>query len=318
MLDRHTLYDNAEFEVTRDFHLRHGLRLEPVDLTAARGTAPSSAANFANRDLMLYRFQYGLEVDLQAPRENPNYFLAFPVRTDAKGRHAPMKLGGDLASPDTDNAIRLQKDQPMISVSVLQSTFNRFVEPYFGEHDLSPVRFDQGINMGHPAVQSLGWLLTLLLEDEKQHPQVLDDARRMTNFVETVISTLVFYCSHSHSHLLARRVAAPASRDVRRVIDYIRAHPDQPISLADLVEVAGVPGRTLNQHFRAFTGLSPMGYLKRARLRRAREILEQGQVASVTEAAFAAGITHLGRFSREYAKAFVELPSETLARCRRH
>jgi transcriptional regulator GlxA family with amidase domain len=37
---------------------------------------------------------------------------------------------------------------------------------------------------------------------------------------------------------------------------------------------------------------------------------------SVTSIALAAGFSHLGRFSHDYAERFGERPSETLKRCR--
>ncbi|NJO38591.1 MAG: helix-turn-helix domain-containing protein, partial [Rhizobiales bacterium] len=53
-------------------------------------------------------------------------------------------------------------------------------------------------------------------------------------------------------------------------------HFDEPIRLSDIVEIAGVPGRTLNSHFREFTGYSPMAYLTNLRLRQARQALKTG------------------------------------------
>ena len=129
---------------------------------------------------------------------------------------------------------------------------------------------------------------------------------------------MLLFCPHSGSELLTRPSARPAPRDVRRVVDFIRAHSGRALSLADLVKVAGVPGRTLNDHFRAFTGLSPVAYLKRARLRRAHDLMRAGQVASVTEAALEAGFTHLGRFAHDYAEMFGTPPSQTLRQGRRH
>ena len=42
----------------------------------------------------------------------------------------------------------------------------------------------------------------------------------------------------------------------------------------------------------------------------------RGPSSSVTELAFGAGFTHLGRFSEIYRKAYGESPNETLARSR--
>jgi transcriptional regulator GlxA family with amidase domain len=66
-------------------------------------------------------------------------------------------------------------------------------------------------------------------------------------------------------------------------------------------------------HFRDFKGVSPMRYLRNARLRQVRQaLLRADPEANVTEIAMSAGFTHMGRFSVTYRTYFGESPSETL------
>src|SRR5262249_50061690 len=69
--------------------------------------------------------------------------------------------------------------------------------------------------------------------------------------------------------------ATPAAspRSVKRAVDYIHAHLDQRITVALLVAVVGVPGRTLFQNFHAFKGVSPIRYVRDRRFERARGAL---------------------------------------------
>jgi transcriptional regulator GlxA family with amidase domain len=61
-----------------------------------------------------------------------------------------------------------------------------------------------------------------------------------------------------------------------------------------------------------------MDLVRSARLAQARaELASPRPGASVTRVALDCGFTHLGRFSREYARRFGERPSETLQRARR-
>jgi transcriptional regulator GlxA family with amidase domain len=114
---------------------------------------------------------------------------------------------------------------------------------------------------------------------------------------------------------LRRREKPIAPRDVKRAIDYMQGHLDVPIRLADVVQASGVPGRTLFKHFNDCRGLSPMRYLRNARLDHIREMLVRAQPEeSVTEIAMQWGFTHMGRFSIEYRRRFGESPSETLSR----
>ena len=107
--------------------------------------------------------------------------------------------------------------------------------------------------------------------------------------------------------------ARPAS--VRRAAAFIAANLAAPLTLADIATAAGVPERTLHDAYCRFEGVSPMRALRDGRLDRVRAALLAGRDgAGVTEAALAAGFTHLGRFAEAYAKRFGERPSNTLRR----
>jgi transcriptional regulator GlxA family with amidase domain len=139
----------------------------------------------------------------------------------------------------------------------------------------------------------------------------------MSRFEQFIMTRLLLSHPHTHSAALRRRERSIAPRDVMRAIDYLEAHLDAPVTLADLVEASGVPGRTLFKHFRDSRGTSPMRYLRAARLKKAREALLRAQPGErVSTIAMSWGFSHWGRFSVEYRKRFGESPSETLARCR--
>jgi transcriptional regulator GlxA family with amidase domain len=115
------------------------------------------------------------------------------------------------------------------------------------------------------------------------------------------------------------RYERPVSpKGVKRAIDYMHANLDAPITLADLVAVAGVPGRTLFQHFRVFKGVPPMRYLRERRFEQARRTLLCAMPdENVTEIAVRWGFSHMGRFAGEYRRRYGETPSETLASAHR-
>lgn len=117
---------------------------------------------------------------------------------------------------------------------------------------------------------------------------------------------------------MGRSAPGPAiPRDLKVAIAFMRAGLCRSISIADLARHCGVAERTLNQHFRAFFGLSPGRYLRRLRFTAAREALLAGEPGiSVTEIAERFGFNHLGRFAEHYRKRFGESPSTTLRRGR--
>ncbi len=101
---------------------------------------------------------------------------------------------------------------------------------------------------------------------------------------------------------------------VKQVQRWMDLHPGQPISLADLCQVAFVSRRSLIQGFRDHLGMGPMQYVKLQRLHSARRSLLRSDPCEVTVTEVAAdhGFLNAGHFAREYQKLFGERPSATL------
>jgi AraC-like DNA-binding protein len=101
---------------------------------------------------------------------------------------------------------------------------------------------------------------------------------------------------------------------LRALIDsarYIDEHFHEPLSVPLLARRAGMSESAFFSRFRQATGTSPLQYLKRIRLVKARALLATG-AQSVTEAAFAVGYTSSSQFSREFRAAFGSAPSGQL------
>jgi AraC-like DNA-binding protein len=98
-----------------------------------------------------------------------------------------------------------------------------------------------------------------------------------------------------------------------RALGWLKGRVDEPIRLDTLAAVAGVRPRTLEAHFRRYLGTTPLGWVRRMRLARARQqLLAAGDAKSVSGVAVANGFTELGRFAAQYRRQFGELPSQTL------
>jgi len=86
--------------------------------------------------------------------------------------------------------------------------------------------------------------------------------------------------------------------------------------LSELCKASNVSERTLQYAFHDIMGMSPLTYLHRLRLHRARDELRaaMSDSTSVTDVALNWGFWHFGEFSRAYKNCFDELPSATLRR----
>lgn len=117
----------------------------------------------------------------------------------------------------------------------------------------------------------------------------------------------------------ARRSRQPLPASLVQAVDWLSARLDEPVRLETLAAAAGVRPRTLQAHFKQYLGTTPLGWVRRTRLARARRQLAAGKGdATITDVAAANGFSQLGRFAARYRGQFGELPSQTLRSARGH
>ena len=102
--------------------------------------------------------------------------------------------------------------------------------------------------------------------------------------------------------------------NIARVIDAIEVHTEEDLRLRDLVRFANMSVRSLQMGFSSATGVTPMAYVKKVKLRKLRSALRKTAPGSDTVRDLAArwGFYHIGNLARDYRSEFGELPSATL------
>jgi AraC-like DNA-binding protein len=112
------------------------------------------------------------------------------------------------------------------------------------------------------------------------------------------------------------RAETSDSRYRCRAEDYIRAHENRPVSVAEVAAAAGVSARSLSRAFHRRHGMSTQAYIRQRRLEAVHRALlgAESTAAKVSTIAPEFGFIELGRFAVEYRKRFHESPSETLRR----
>ena len=139
------------------------------------------------------------------------------------------------------------------------------------------------------------------------------------NAEQLLLGALLLAQPNNYSDRLDDRGAFVPSAAVRRALDYMEAHLDQPITMTDVAKHAGVGLRSLQAAFRAQLAVSPSGWLRNRRLDHVHDALKSAEphCASVTRIAFDWGFGHLGEFAAAYRQRFGVRPSETLGKYRR-
>ena len=173
-----------------------------------------------------------------------------------------------------------------------------------------PIDFDPKVNFEHGAGRIIKRMLLQLYEIAALQPNDV-----MHQIERSLVTLILEGLKHNYSKLVNGPARGIAPWQVRIVEEFIYDNADQPLSLGDLAVVGGVTARSLQYTFRRHRGCSPMEFLRRIRLERARdELLHPTPETTVTSVAMRWGFLHLSRFAAEFRARFNESPSETLSR----
>lgn len=176
-----------------------------------------------------------------------------------------------------------------------------------------PVEFLPELSLGTPHGRAwqhqIGTLLCYLGGPPQAAPSPWLQAQE-----EALIHHLLLCQKSNYSQRLMQRPAG-AQKKVRVAAEYIHEHLQEPLTLAVIAQASGSSVRGLSMAFQEHYRQSPMAYVRRERMRAARNELLQAQPgARVTDIAYRWGFGHLGRFCAEYSKRYGETPMQSLKR----
>lgn len=96
---------------------------------------------------------------------------------------------------------------------------------------------------------------------------------------------------------------------VQTVIHFMKANLQRSISLPELADVANLSASQFSHVFKTQTGISPMKYLRRLRMERARQLLATSGL-SVKEIMAMSGYNSKNHFARDFKRYFGLPPSK--------
>jgi len=132
------------------------------------------------------------------------------------------------------------------------------------------------------------------------------DMARLNRGVVTVLRKGVFNAAETLKHVAAalernRKLGSEAQRLVRKGMAYVHEHYAEGITREALARYVGASEDYLTRCFRQELGVTPMTYLNRYRVSRAKELLATGR-RSVTEVAMAVGFSDSSYFGRVFRR----------------
>lgn len=259
---------------------------------------------------------FGAEMEVDVEAVDGYYLLMFCLAGRARARTRDVTLqvdrnNGILCRPGHSFQARLSSECEQF---VLRIDAQAFASVLGDEPRTIPAH----VSLDSPALR--GWMEQL--RTLTGSPDLLESARTNQRVASHMEFLLIELLSSAHACTTGREASAAMPRRgarapayVRRAMDFVRAHCAQALHLQDIADAAGVSSRTLRDGFQQSRGLSPMQFVREARMERAREaLLAAGSDVRVADIALECGFFHLGRFSVSYARTFGESPSETLRR----
>ena len=322
LLERHRIFQTTDADELAAFLHRKEFRLQ---LTPDAGRNTSVQYNgIWLPGIFLGCFHYGMPTVLCASPNRDDYWVHLPVRGNTEitsGNDTTVCSTGRaaLASPTRDNYYHLRSEGGSTGIRLV-ITKNFLLErlvALLGHPLNAPVEFGRSVDLTSGYGRTLAGYLLSAAADLDQPNSALLSPYTMADFEQFIVNGLLLAQPHNYSNALRRVERAVAPRDVKRAMEFVHSRLSSPITISDIARAAEVPGRTLFKHFKDYQGVSPMRYVRNARLQQVRDALTRAEPdASVTEIASRWGFTHLGRFSVDYRKRFGESPSATLKRTR--
>lgn len=133
--------------------------------------------------------------------------------------------------------------------------------------------------------------------------------RQLESFL---LTTVLLGVPNTYSTRLSA-TAGPVGRHVLdEAVEYIEAHPERVLGIAELAAVAGTSAADVHAAFREELGTTPGAYVRNVRLARARaDLTADGGAGTTTEIARRWGFRNVARFTSAYAARYGEPPRDT-------
>lgn len=258
-------------------------------------------------------------VRVQVPDRRPAYQLLVSL----DGRLDARYLDTDMALT-RGKALLFRAEGPVtawpgagsrvVGVSFPVSHLHQALQSQLGQQVTWQIPFapvlDQTTHQGADCIRML-----LALNDQLRHDDsLLLNPMVALPYVESLTQALLLSADHPYRQMLGRQAGHARHGAVRIAADLMETEPRRPLTIAKLAAEAHISVRSLQEGFQREFGMTPLGYLRDVRLRRAHADLRAGDPSVTTIAAIARrwGFPHAGRFSARYVAAFGEPPKATL------
>lgn len=264
----------------------------------------------------LVYLDYGASVYNHFPDYGTFYAVLLPNGNDVlRQNNQEVRSAPAIGSPTIPIEGGFDLGCQVLLVKVDRAALEGHLERLLARPIDKPIIFDLAMDTSEPHTRSLLNAVHFVQHDFDTGGAIASHPLAAAQAESLIMTSLLLGQPNNYSEVLqtAQRPALP--RSIKRAVEIIRMHPEQPLTLDQLATACAVSVRSLQEGFRRYLGTTPMAYLREVRLDRVHAELAISGPAdgkSVTDIALRWGFSHLGRFSTAYRRKFGVKPSETL------
>lgn len=277
----------------------------------------------AGKNLSLNYMRYGCDVTIN-PGELTNFYLVqIPLRGAATVRNGQRQveathLTGSVLNPTRETQMTWLAGCEKLLLQIDAEALHQAAERLSGQSIHHPIVFDPEVLLSSPALGA--WekkfmaAVAVAGQDEAFGHNM---HKHQTLFEEDLIASFLLAQPSTIQHVLTQNQARISSTQVNRARAFILGNLSEPIAVGQIADAAGCSIRSLQVAFQQSFGCTPIGFLQRQRLNYAHMLMQSlTDETQVSDIAYEAGFSHMGRFSIAYRRAFGCSPRETLQKKR--
>ncbi|MQY15776.1 hypothetical protein SRB5_59670 [Streptomyces sp. RB5] len=220
---------------------------------------------------------------------------------------APVRI--DVEPREDFHLVR--QDGPHLVLRIPRDALERQLRAMLGRPVDEPVRFEPRTDRTDPGADAWWGIVVLLVRDMERGGTLLRDPAVRWPLEQALLGQLLERRPHNYSARLRDAASSPV---ITRAVGIIEERAGDPrFTVEELARAVSLSTRALQLGFRRDRRTTPSAFLRRVRLRRAREeLLVAGPGVTVSRVAGRWGFSNYGRFAEYYRREFGELPSDTL------
>ncbi len=245
---------------------------------------------------------------LNPGRDSPSVFTTSGHSVPASTEEAP------ILQPGRKIRVFRPAQMPLIVLSAQMKDLESLAEEITGKSRRS-LEFELGLNLRSSEGKRLRRIIDFVVQELKEEPSAAQHpiVRRQ---LDDLLLNGMLSLPGNHHHLDDPNHSV-ASKVVRRAEHFMEANIDRPIGMSEVAAACDCSRSKLFQAFKRERQWTPLQFLIRRRMERARRrLLAPSDSTTVTMVSLECGYANISRFAQEYRRLYAEPPSMTLHRSR--